>query len=69
MTLTGTGSIDTGSRLIRGNGTLFTSELTQGDAVTLGDFSGIIDHVSDDITAKVKESSAVTVTNATITKN
>lgn len=69
MTLTGTGSISAGSKIIHGTGTLFTSELAEGDSVTLDTYTGIVDRITDDLTAKCKVAATATVTNATITKN
>lgn len=68
MTLTGTGSITTGSRLVHGTGTSFTTELVQGDVIHVGSYTGTVDEVQSDTTVKCKEKSTVDA-SGTVTKD
>lgn len=59
--LTGTANVSAGSTTVTGNGTLFTTELTTGDSVLIGNRLYFVDSIQSDTSLTLRSGAAVNV--------
>lgn len=68
-TLTGTVTVTAGSTTVVGSGTLFSVELAQGDTITIGTGTHVVDYVTSDISLTLRTAHVLGAAGASVSKS